>query len=71
MVSEVDSETLTINRTVFRHDEDDSVEDIPGLMQLPAVFRDCLIRHRLVFANNLSAGRKIKCEPQQRFGGHG
>jgi hypothetical protein len=49
MISEVDSEPLTINRTVFRHDEDDNVEDIPGLMELPAVIRDCLLRHRSVF----------------------
>ena len=46
MVSEVDSESLTIDRTVFRHKEDDNVEDIPGLMQFPAVIRDCLIKHR-------------------------
>ena len=63
MISEVDSEPLTIDRTVFRHDEDDNIEDIPGLMQLPAVIRDCLLRHRSVFANNLSSERKIKCEP--------
>ena len=63
MISKVDSEPLTINRTVFRHDEDNNVEEIPGLMQLPAVFRDCLLRHWSVFANNLSSERKIKCEP--------
>ena len=59
MVSEVDSEPLTIDR----HNEDDNVEDIPGFMQFPAVIRDCLIKHRSVFANDLSAERKIKCEP--------
>ena len=37
MISKVDSEPLTIDRTVFRQDEDDNVEDIPGLMQLPAI----------------------------------
>ena len=63
MVSEVDSEPLTIDRMVFRHDEDKNVEDIPGLMQLPAVIRDCLIKHRSVFENDLSAERNIKCEP--------
>ena len=65
MVSEVDSEQLIIDRTVFRHNEDNNVEDIPCLMQFPSVIRDCLIKHRLVFANNLSAERKIKCEPLQ------
>ena len=54
---------MTIDRTVFRHDDDDNVEDIPGLMQLPAVIRDCLLKHQSVFANNLSYERKIKCEP--------
>ena len=63
MVSEVDSEPLTINRMVFRHNEDDIVEDIPGLMQFPAVIRDCLIKHRSFFANDLFTERKIKCEP--------
>ena len=32
-------------------------------MQFPAVIRDCLIKHWLVFANDLSAERKIKWEP--------
>ena len=63
LASEVDSEPLTIDKTVFRHSEDDNMEDIPGLMDMPAVIRDCLIRHRSVFANDLSASRKIKCEP--------
>ena len=48
---------LTINRTVFRHSEDNNVEDILGLMDMPAVIRDCLIKHRTVFANDLSASR--------------
>ena len=47
---------------MFRHNKDDNMEDIPGLMQFPAVIRDCLIKHRLVFANDLSAERKIRCE---------
>ena len=59
MISEVDSGSLTIDRTVFRHDVTDNVEDIPGLMQLQAVIRDCLIRHPSVFANDLSAEMKI------------
>ena len=63
IVSEVDSEPLTIDTTVFRHDEDDNVENIPGLMQLPAVIRDCFIKYRSVFANDLPAERKIKCDP--------
>ena len=54
---------MTISKTVFRHNEDDNVDDIPGLMDMPPIIRDCLIRHRSVFANDLSASRKIKCEP--------
>ena len=57
VAAEVDSEPLTINRTVFRHSKDDNVEDILGLMDMPAVIRDCLIKHRTVFANDLSASR--------------
>ena len=63
IASKVDSEPLTIDKTVFRHDEDDDVEDIPGLKSMPAVIRDCLYKHRSVFATDLSASRKIKCEP--------
>ena len=63
MASEVDLEPLTINKTVFRHSEDDNVEDIPGLMDIPGVIRDSVIRQRSVFANDLLASRKIKSEP--------
>ena len=63
MVSEVDAEPLTVDKTVFRLDEDDDVEDIPGLKSMPAAVRDCIYRHRSVFATDLSAARKIKCEP--------
>ena len=63
MASEVDSEPLTIDKTVFRHSENDNVEDIPGLMDMPRVIRDSLIRCRSEFANDLSASRKTKCEP--------
>ena len=66
MASEVDLEPLTINKTVFTHSEDDNVEDIPGLMDIPRVIRDSLIRQRSVFANDLLASRKIKCEPLHR-----
>ena len=61
--SEVDSEPLTIDKTVFRHSEDDDVGDIPNLMEMPKVIRDSVMRHRGVFSNDLSAERKIKCKP--------
>lgn len=61
--SELDSEPLTIDRTLFRHQEDDDVHDIPGLSEMPLVIRETLLRHRSVFANELSASRKIKCDP--------
>ena len=63
IASEVDSEPLTIDKTVFRLDEDDDVEDIPGLKSMPAAIRDCIYKHRSVFATDLSAARKIKCKP--------
>ena len=61
--SELDSEPLTIDRTLFRHHEDDNVHDIPGLEDMPPVIRETLLKHRSVFANELSASRKIKCDP--------
>ena len=63
VASEVDSEPLTIDKTVFRHSEDSNVKDIPGLMEMPKVIRDSIMTHRGVFTNDLSASRKIKCEP--------
>ena len=61
--SEVDSEPLNIHNTVFRNDEDDEVEDIPGIDDMPAIIKDCLYKHRSVFSTDLSADRKIKCDP--------
>ena len=61
--SELDSEPLTIDKTLFRHQEDDNVDDIPGLSKMPAIIRETLLRNRSVFANKLSAFRKIKCDP--------
>ena len=61
--SEVDSEPLTIDKTVFRHSEDDDVGDILNLMEMPKVVKDSVMRHRGLFSNDLSAERKIKCEP--------
>ena len=43
LASEVDSEPLTIDQTVFRHSEDDNLEDIPGLMEMPKVIRDTIM----------------------------
>ena len=63
LASEVDSEPLTIDKTVFRHSGDDDVGDIPNLMEIPKVIRDSVMRHRCVFSNDLSAERKIECEP--------
>ena len=63
MASEVDSEPLTIHRTLFRLNEDDNVEDIPGLDDMPSVIRNTLLKHRSMFSNDLSASRKIKCDP--------
>ena len=68
MASEVDSEPLTIDRTLFRLNEDDNVEDIPGLDDMPSVIRNTLLKHRSMFSNDLSASRKIKCDPQGRSG---
>ena len=61
--AEVDSEPLTVSNTVFRHDEDDDVEDIPGIDDMPDIIKNILYKHRSVFATDLSADRKIKCEP--------
>ena len=55
LASEVDSEPLTIDKTVFRHSEDDNVGDIPDLMEMPKVTRDSIMRHIGVFSNDLSA----------------
>ena len=63
MASEVNSEPLTKGKTLFRHNEDDNVGDIPDLDDMPGVIRNTLMKHRSVFANDLSASRKIKCEP--------
>ena len=63
VASEVDLEPLTIDKTLFRLNEDDNVEDIPGLDDMPGVIRDTLLKHRSVFANDLSASKKIECEP--------
>ena len=38
--SEVNSEPLTIDKTVFRQQEDDNVHNIPGLAHMPAVIRE-------------------------------
>ena len=62
LASEVDSEPLTIDKTVFRHSEDDNLEDIPGLMEMPKVIRDTIMT-QMCISNDLSASRKIKCEP--------
>ena len=35
LAAEVDSEPLTVDNTVFRHNEDDNVCDIPGLEDMP------------------------------------
>ena len=61
--SELDSEPITIEKTLFRHQEDDNVDDIPGLSKMPAVIRDILLSHRSVFANKLFASCKIECLP--------
>ena len=63
MAAEVDSEPLTVDKTVFRHNKDDNVGDIPRLEDMLDVIRNALIKHRSVFSNELSASRKIKCEP--------
>ena len=61
--SEVDTEPLSIDKTLFCPHEEDNVEDIPGLDGMPDIIRNILLKHRSVFANELSADRKIKCEP--------
>ena len=63
VASEVDSEPLTVDKTLLGHNEDDNVGDIPGLEDMPDVIRNSLIKHRSVFSNELSASRKIQCEP--------
>ena len=62
LASEVDSEPLTIDKTVFRHSDDNNLEDTPGFMEMPKIIRDSIMRHRCVFSNDLSASRKIKCK---------
>ncbi len=42
-VSELDSKPLTINRTLFRHQEDYNVHDIPGLDEMPPIIRETLL----------------------------
>ena len=61
VASEVDSEPLTIDKTLFRPHKDVNVEDIPGLDSMPAIIRDTLLQHRSVFANDLSASSKNPC----------
>ena len=63
MAADVDSELLTFDNTVFRHYEDDNMCNIPGLEDMPDVIINAPIKHRSVFSNELSASRKIKCEP--------
>ena len=44
--AEVDSEPLTVSNTVFRHDEDDDVEDIPGIDDMPDIIKNILYKNR-------------------------
>jgi hypothetical protein len=61
----VDTEKLDVNTCLFRSNEDDNVEDIPGLSEFPDVIKQIILKYRGVFANKLDENRKIKGQPMK------